>query len=138
MSVDGVHWRGLSDVALFVDLCARGPAVVVDDVMSYFRVHTQSNQRPGVQSRMVLCCCGLETRSRLRHRRRLLSPDEIAAGYGNLIKLLTDQQVFVPALRDQFAEVLQRIRSDVETADLKADPAGSCFPCCRRKQCAKR
>ncbi len=46
MSVEGVHWRGLSDVALFIDLCARGPAVIVDEVMSYFRVHTQSNSDP--------------------------------------------------------------------------------------------
>ena len=47
MSVDGVYFQGLVDVALFINLCARGPAVVVDDVLSYFRIHAQSNSDPG-------------------------------------------------------------------------------------------
>ncbi len=119
MSVEGVHWRGLSDVALFVDLCARGPAVMVEDVMSYFRVHTQSNSDPGSNPEWFFAVADWKLVLDYAIGRRLLSSDEIAQGYGNLIQLLTDQQGFVPALRDQFAEVLAEVRRDLETADLK-------------------
>ncbi len=119
MSVEGVHWRGLSDVALFVDLCARGSAVRVEDVMSYFRAHTQSNSDPASNPEWFFAVADWKLVLDYAIGRRLLSPDEIAQGYGNLIQLLTDQQGFVPALRHQFAEVLGQVRRDVETADLK-------------------
>ncbi len=119
MSVEGVHWRGLSDVALFVDLCSRGPAVVIEDVMSYFRVHALSNSDPASNPEWFHAVADWKLVLDYAIRRGILSQDETAAGYENLIQLLSDQQAYVPALRDQFAEELRRVRHDVETADLK-------------------
>ena len=119
MTVEKVHWRGLSDVALFVHLCDRGPAVMVEDVLSYFRVHARSISDPTSNPEWFYAVADWKLVLDYAIRRRLLTQDDTAAGYGNLIKLLTDQQIFVPALRDQFAEVLLRIRSDLEMADLK-------------------
>ena len=119
MTVEGTHWRGLSDIALFVHLCDRGPAVVTEDVLSYFRVHTQSISDPASNPEWFFAVADWKLVLDYAIRRRLLTQDDVAAGYGNLIRLLTDQQAFVPALHDQFAEVLDRVRSDLETVDLK-------------------
>jgi glycosyltransferase involved in cell wall biosynthesis len=119
MSVEGVHWRGLSDVALFIDLCVRGSAVMVADIMSYFRVHSESISHSASNPEWFFAVADWKLVLDYAIRRQLLTQDEMAAGYGNLIQLLTDQQVFVPALRNQFAEVLRYVQSDVERADLK-------------------
>jgi hypothetical protein len=118
MSVDGVHWRGLSDVALFVDLCSRGPVVMVEDVMSYFRVHALSNSDPASNPEWFYAVADWKLVLDYAIGLGILSQDETAAGYGNLIQLLTDQQIYVPRLRDQFGEVLKRVRRDIETANL--------------------
>jgi glycosyltransferase involved in cell wall biosynthesis len=119
MSVEGVHWRGLSDVALFIHLCEKGAAVMVEDVLSYFRVHTHSNSDPAANPEWFYAVADWKLVLDYALERRLLSRNEIVAGYRNLIQLLSDQQVVVPALRDEFAKVLNRIRCDIDAAGLE-------------------
>ncbi len=119
MSVEGTHWRGLSDVALYIHLCSKGCAVAIPDVLSYFRVHGESISHPSANPEWFYVVADWKLVLDYAIRRRILTEEDIAAGYGNLIQLLTDQQGFVPSLRHAFGEVLASVRRDVEAADLK-------------------
>lgn len=118
LCVEGVPWRGLSDVALFIHLCAKGPVVMVEDVMSYFRVHDQSNSRPAANPEWFYAVADWKLVLDYAISHRLLSRIEMLRAYRRLIRLLRRWQIEAPTLRDDFAEVLRSIRQDIDAGAL--------------------
>ena len=120
MTVEGVHWRGLSDVALFIHLCAKGPAVRVEEAMSYFRVHGQSNSNHETNPEWFYAVADWKLVLDYAVSHRLLSQFETLRAYRRLIRLLRYWQASAPALRGDLGEVLRRIWQDVDAGALPA------------------
>ena len=118
LSVEGVHWSGLGDVALFIHLAAKGPFVVVKDEMSYFRVHSQSNSNHEINSEWLYAVTDWKLVLDYAISHRLLSSFEMVGAYRRLIRLLLHWQTTVPILREDFADALRGIRQDIKAGAL--------------------
>ena len=114
MTVEGEFWRGLSDVALYIHLCANGCAVMVEDAMSYFRIHDQSNSSRQANPEWTYAVTDWKLVIDYAVKHNLLSERETALAYRKLVGLLRDEQAAVPALYDALAKVMESIPKDVD------------------------
>ena len=113
MTVNGVLWLGLTDVALFIHLLSKGPAVVVGDVLSYFRVHGNSNSNQSINPEWFHAVADWKRVVDYAIAHRILSVVGRLGAYLRLIRLLRIWSREAPALREQFNGILHQIREDI-------------------------
>ena len=114
MTVNGVPWRGLSDVALFIHLCAKGPVVAVSQTLSYFRVHDESNSNPASNPEWFFAVADWRLVLEYAVKHNVLSQLETVKAYRKLLRLLQRWQLAAPSLQDQFAAVIRDIQEDLD------------------------
>jgi glycosyltransferase involved in cell wall biosynthesis len=113
MTVEGNPWRGLTDVALFVHLLGKGPAVRVGETLSYFRVHQQSNSNENVNPEWFYVVADWKLLVDYAIAHRTLGLLDRLSAYARLIHLLRTWSRRSSQLRPQFQAVLRQIGDDI-------------------------
>ncbi len=118
MTVDGHHWRGLSDVALFIHLLTKGKAVRVGEVLSYFRLHTASNSNPQTNPEWSYLVTDTKLLVDYARTHGLLHGSDLAMAYLRMIKHLRRSSQQMPALAESYLITLRAIRTDIAAGAL--------------------
>ena len=123
MTVKGVFWRGLSDVALFIHLLGKGQAVRVGEVLSYFRQHASSNSNHHINPEWLYVVSDWKLLVDYAMANCSLSlPDRLSA-YGRLIDMLEAWCHRTPALKKEFTAVLREVEQDIRHGKLPSKAA---------------
>lgn len=114
MTIDDELCLGLADVAVFVHLCAKGNAVVVPEMLSFFRVHPQSNSNPDKNGNWPYLITDWRRVIDVAARKGLLSKAELLADYLHLVEHIKSWQHAFPSCRDTLQKSLDDIAASVE------------------------